>query len=243
LSEGGTASVSAGSDQPRVYRQHRFTLPAGAADILLIRHGESMPGQLGVPFPTWQGHADPPLAPQGEVQALALARRLVAAEIDAVYVTPLQRTQQTIAPLAAERGLTPAVEADLIEVHLGDWEGVTFRQKTEEHDPVAVRVFVEQRWDVIPGAEPTADFERRVRRGLLRIAAAHPDQHVAVVVHGGVIGQLLALATGSQRFAFVGADNASISQLVVQPDRWTLRRFNDTTHLDPALTLSAAPPQ
>lgn len=231
------------SDQPKVYRQHRFTLPPGATDLLLVRHGESMPGQVDRPFPTWEGHADPPLAPDGERQAAALADRLIAAQIDAIYVTPLQRTQQTIAPLAAKLGIEPQVEPDLIEVHLGEWEGVTFRIKAEERDAIAVRAFAEQSWEVIPGAEPTADFEARVRRGVSRIAAAHPDQHVVAVAHGGVIGQILSLATGSQRFAFVGADNASISQIVVDGQRWILRRFNDTTHLDPALTLSASPPQ
>ena len=35
-----------------------------------------------------------------------------------------------------------------------------------------------------------------------------------------------------QAFAFVGADNASISELVVQADgRWRIRRFNDIAHL------------
>jgi len=52
------------------------------------------------------------------------------------------------------------------------------------------------------------------------------------VVHGGVIGQLLATATGSSPFAFIGADNGSISELVVQSDgRWRLRRYNDVAHL------------
>ena len=229
--------------QPKVYRQHRFRLPPGATDVLLVRHGESMPGRLDQPFPTWEGHADPPLAPDGERQAVALADRLIAAEIDAIYVTPLQRTQQTVAPLATKLGIEPQVEPDLIEVHLGEWEGVTFRMKAEERDPVAVRAFAEQTWEVIPGAERSADFEARVQRGITRIARAHPDQHVVVVAHGGVIGQVLALATGSQRFAFVGADNASISQIVVDGGRWLVRRFNDTTHLDPALTLSGSPPQ
>ena len=74
-----------------------------------------------------------------------------------------------------------------------------------------------------------------------RIASTHPDQRVAVFAHGGVIGQILAIATGSRPFALSGADNASISHLVVAGDRWVLRRFNDTGHLDPALTVRAAP--
>jgi probable phosphoglycerate mutase len=93
-------------------------------------------------------------------------------------------------------------------------------------------MFAEQRWDVIPGAESTVDFAARISRGIRRIAAAHPDQRVVVVVHGGVIGTLLSTATGAQGFAFIGADNASISQLVVAGDRWILRRFNDTAHLE-----------
>jgi probable phosphoglycerate mutase len=62
------------------------------------------------------------------------------------------------------------------------------------------------------------------------------------VSHGGVIGQILAQATGSRPFAFNGADNASISHLVVLGDRWLLRRYNDTTHLGPAFTTAAQAP-
>ena len=132
---------------------------------------------------------------------------------------------------------------DLVEIFLGEWEGVTFRQRTEDQDPIAVRVFTEQRWDVIPGAERSEEFQTRIRRGITAIAADHPDQHVALVAHGGVIGAILAIATKSEPFAFVGADNASISQIVVHGDRWIVRRFNDTTHLDGSLTLAATPPQ
>ena len=35
-----------------------------------------------------------------------------------------------------------------------------------------------------------------------------------------------------RRFAFLGADNASISRLVIMPERWILRGYNDTAHLD-----------
>ena len=42
-------------------------------------------------------------------------------------------------------------------------------------------------------------------------------------------------------FAFLGADNASISHLVVFGQRWIVRRFNDTSHLDDDLDLDPAP--
>ena len=76
---------------------------------------------------------------------------------------------------------------------------------------------------------------------MTRIAAAHPDQRVAVFAHGGIIGQVLALATGSRPFALGGTDNASISHLVVAGDRWMLRRYNDTAHLDDGLTAAPTP--
>ena len=122
--------------------------------------------------------------------------------------------------------------ADLREVDLGEWEGGVLRQKTAAGDPLLARMFTEQRWDVIPGAEPAERFSARVRGAIERIAAAHADQRVVVFAHGGVIGEALALASGARPFTFVGCDNGSISHLVVGPDRWTVRRVNDTAHLD-----------
>ena len=48
-----------------------------------------------------------------------------------------------------------------------------------------------------------------------RLAAAHSGHRLAVFTDGGVIGQALALASGSRPFAFLSADNGSISRLVV----------------------------
>jgi probable phosphoglycerate mutase len=218
------------------YRQYRFAVPPGATDLIIIRHGESAPWRAGVLVPDWHGHGDPDLAPEGHEQAQRLADRLQHEQIDAIYVSPLRRTAQTIAPLADKLGITPAVEPDLREVYLGEWEDEgKFRRFTSEGHEVALRMFAEQRWDVIPGAESTADLTTRLRGGIARIVAAHPDQRVVVVAHGGVIGTLLSIATGSEGFAFITADNASISEIVVHDDRWIVRRFNDISHLGPAL--------
>jgi probable phosphoglycerate mutase len=83
----------------------------------------------------------------------------------------------------------------------------------------------------VPGAESREAFGGRLRRSVERIAAAHPGGRVVVFSHGAAIGEILAQATGSEPFAFVGADNASISKIVVTPERWVLRGYNDTSHL------------
>ncbi|MFI5063648.1 MAG: histidine phosphatase family protein [Streptosporangiales bacterium] len=213
------------------YRQARFRRPPGATELLLIRHGESQAAYPDKPFPLVDGHADPELAPEGREQAERLAGRLADTPIDALYVTTLRRTAQTAAPLAARLGLAPQVEPDLREVHLGEWEAGLFRKMVADNHPLAERMWAEERWDVIPGAEPAGVFAARVGGALRRIAADHPGQRVAVVSHGGVIAQALALATGSRPFAFLGADNASISRLVITLQRWVLRGYNDTAHL------------
>ncbi len=227
----------------RSYPQSRFAPPPGATEILLVRHGESAPHVEGESFDLVDGHGDPPLAPAGEEQARLAAQRLIdtGERIAAVYVTTLQRTVQTAQPLLDQLGIEPIVIADLREVHLGDWEGGEFRKRIADGDPIAQLMYVEQRWDVIPGGEPAHQFENRVRRGIERIAAEHPDELVVAVVHGGVIGQVMNIATGSSGFAFTGADNASISHVVVEGDRWVVRCWNDTSHLSPTFSTAAEP--
>jgi 2,3-bisphosphoglycerate-dependent phosphoglycerate mutase len=218
--------------EPASFRQRPFEPPPGAAELLLIRHGQSERYVDGTPFPLVGGHGDPSLSVQGQEQARRVCARLAAAGIDAIYVTALCRTAQTAAPLAARLGLDPQVEDGLREVYLGEWEGGLLRKMVADGHPISQRVLAEERWDVIPGAEPAAEFAGRVRAAIERLAAAHPGQRVAAFTHGGVIGEALAQASGSRPFAFNGADNASISRLVISGDRWILRGFNDTAHLD-----------
>ena len=213
------------------YRQPRFAPPPGATQILLVRHGESRAATVDDPFPLVDGHGDPELHPNGRQQAQLVGERLKGLPIAAVYVTNLRRTRETAAPLCAHLGLEPIVEADLREVFLGEWEGGLMRIKAAQNDPIMQRVRAEQRWDVIPGAESNAALSERIGRGLQLIAARHPDQLVVAVVHGGVIARILAMATGAEPFAFTGADNASISHIVMTGKTILVRQFNDCSHL------------
>src|SRR4051794_29398007 len=256
---------------PPVYPQRGFRLPAGATEVVLVRHGASEAAVPGEPFPMLDGHGDPALSPDGEAQALAVAERLAADPPAALFVTPLRRggrgprprppgggrggpggggggpppppaalfgpprgrPAMTAAPLVERSALRPVVVPDLREVSLGEWEGGEFRIRMAEGDPVALRAVAEERWDVIPGAEDMEGFGRRVRAGIEAVvAAAGPDVSVAAVVHGGVIGEACRQATDSRPFAFVHADNGSLTRLVVVAGGpWLLRSFNDTAHL------------
>lgn len=78
-----------------------FMLDLGAQDttVVLVRHAERQS--------LWDG--DSPLSEAGRRRAQALVPELVAFHPGVLFVSDRQRTQQTLAPLAAILGLTPRV--------------------------------------------------------------------------------------------------------------------------------------
>ena len=250
----GAAEVgnSLGPVSDESYRQHRFRRPPGACEIILVRHGESQAASPDVAFPEVDGQADPPLFdPDGFDQARLVGARLAAAgeAIAEVVVTPLQRTRQTAQPLLDALGVEPTVDAGLREVFLGDWDGLEFRRRAAAWDPLIQQMYREQRWDVLPGAEPHDEFVGRIESSIEAIAERNRDRVVVVFSHGGVIGQIMSMATGAERFGFVGTDNTGVTHLVVLPNeadgadarwgRWKIRTWNDTSHLSPRFTRDA----
>jgi probable phosphoglycerate mutase len=222
-------------EEPRVIRQWRFQPAAGATEILLVRHGESEPAVVGQSFELHNSQSNPALAPEGVAEAERVGERLAGEHIDAIYVSTLRRTAQTAAPLASRVGIAPVADDDLREIFLGEWEGGgAFRQRVADQDALAVRMFEEQRWDVIPGAEPQDKFAGRVAAALASVVElAGPDAHAVAVGHGGVIAEACRQVTDSAGFAFLRAENGSITRLIHHADgSWTLRSFNDTAHLE-----------
>lgn len=65
--------------------------------VYLLRHAE----KANQPTP------DPDLAPAGHARAQELKRILKEVPVAAVYTTDYKRTRQTVAPLAADKGLAP----------------------------------------------------------------------------------------------------------------------------------------
>lgn len=200
--------------------------------LVLVRHTESVRPAAGEPIPLLDGQGDPELTAAGHDQAERIASRLGSEKFDALYTSPMRRTVQTAQPLATTLGLTPIIESDLRDVHLGEWEaGMLLPQYVAEGHPVALRVFSEQRWDVIPGAEARTDFTARVRAVVERITASRPGSRLALFTHATVISELFAIATGARPLAFLQSDYGSLSELMVLDSGWYVRSFNDTAHL------------
>lgn len=198
-----------------------------------MRHGSVASVRAGDQGPPIGRQNDPPLSDDGRAQAEAAAGRLAAEPIAAVFVTTLRRTVETAAPLLERRPLEPVVLEDLREVELGDWEHGELSRRARRGDPEFVRVMREQRWDLIPNAEPADAFAERVERGIAAAAGAAGPGTVAVAfTHSAVIAEACRQITGSEPFAFLTVSNGSLTRLVRMPDgRWVLVSFNETAHL------------
>lgn len=72
--------------------------PAFAGTIYVTRH-----------YDTPAGERDPDLTATGQARAASLAKRFTGRKLSAVYVTQFKRTQQTVAPLVARKGMTTIV--------------------------------------------------------------------------------------------------------------------------------------
>lgn len=222
---------------PRTFPQGFHDPAPSDCQVLLVRHGQSQALVEGQPFPLVDGQGNPPLSPRGQWQAEQVGARLAKLPITAIWVSTLERTSQTAAPLVAASGITPNVDADLREVHVGVGEGGLLRMMRADGDPNVVKAAETGEWGLIPGAETSAELRSRTVGAVERIARANPGGMVAVFCHGGVIMQLAAHATGGDALAFRGVRNASITHVYVNAEEpgppWTLRTFNDASHIGP----------
>ncbi len=199
--------------------------------LALVRHGSSTWNELH----RIQGQLDPPLSPRGQEQARRLAERFRGRRPAGFYSSDLARARETAEAVAEVIGCRPVLLPELREIALGEWEGLTREDIMARYPQLWERWVGDPDWDLVPGGERAADFERRVRDVLHRIEGRHPHGDVLVVTHGGVIQVALGEALGwpGSRGAFpFRIQNTSISVIDIGRHRSVVSRVNDTCHLD-----------
>ena len=120
-----------------------------------------------------QGHSDLPLSPLGERQAKQLGERFASHHLQGIFTSALQRSVQTARAIASGNGhgVSPLVERELAEMHLGAWEGLT-PAEVDRRFQNAYQQWRDRPSSVaIPEAEPLEAFRQRVRRALTSIMA------------------------------------------------------------------------
>ncbi|MGW1717203.1 bifunctional RNase H/acid phosphatase [Streptomyces sp. NPDC002156] len=203
------------------------------ATFVLLRHGET-PLTPQKRF-SGSGGTDPSLSDVGRDQAERVAESLARrGTIEAIIASPLTRTRETAAAVAARLGLDVTIDDGLRETDFGAWEGLTFGEVRERY-PDDMNA-----WLASPKAEPTGGGEsfaataRRMAVTRDKLIAAHAGRTVLLVTHVTPIKTLIRLALGapSESLFRMELSAASLSAVAYYADgNASVRLFNDTSHL------------
>lgn len=202
--------------------------------IYLIRHAEAE-GNL---YRRAQGHYDSNVTALGRRQIAALAERFRGERIDALWSSDLHRTQSTAAAIVRYHPeLTLHLSPALREIDVGVWEDLPWGNITAQW-PEQMDFFTNDpaRWS-IPGGEPYAEVQARMRKAVLELAEAYEGKTLAVVSHGLAIRALLCSVYGipSERIAELPyGDNTSVTCVTVEDGAIAVAWQNDASHLEAA---------
>ncbi|MFQ5381396.1 MAG: histidine phosphatase family protein [Dehalococcoidia bacterium] len=199
-------------------------------NLYLIRHGETAYNRDGVGF----GRSDVPLTDLGRRQAEATGRRLEGAAVEAVYSSPLQRARATADLLAAAAHREVLVDERLIELEVGETEGLPFTELRERYPDLLRRWAGPDGHNVrLPGGESIADLYGRVADFMESLTHSEAKK-IAIVSHNFVLRVMLCHLIGLpiSEFRRVSVDLSSLSIFDWTPERTFVRTINDRCHLD-----------
>ncbi|HLM64184.1 MAG TPA: histidine phosphatase family protein [Acidimicrobiales bacterium] len=115
--------------------------------------------------------------------------------VAAVYASPLDRTRETAASIAAAVGREVLVDDDLIELDVGDWTGMALSEAREKPEWKTI-----QRYPsgfTFPGGESFVAMQARMITTLEKLRRRHPGETVVAVSHADPIRAVVAHAMGT----------------------------------------------
>lgn len=183
-----------GPERPHRVGNARPRSPArpGPTLVLFVRHGHTPTTGKVLPGRAKGLH----LSDTGRAQADLVAGRLARLPaIDAVYASPLERTRETAAPIAAARGLRVRTERGLLEADIGDWTGRELKSVRREKGWKAVQSYPSG--FRFPGGESFTEMQSRMVATVERLRAGHAGGTVVAVSHADPIRAAVAHAMGT----------------------------------------------
>lgn len=206
--------------------------------ILLVRHGETAWNREG----RYQGRTDVPLSPDGEAQVRALGVRLAHIPIVRAVASPLVRAKRTAeAILAGRDNVTLELDAGLLEISHGEWEGKlsadveaahaemigTWRQRPDRDVPAG------------PGAETLGQVETRAWPVLERLTRGLGDHDTLLLTAHDAVNRVLLCRVLGLPLTRIWAFRQSPATLNVLSGpslaELAVMRLNDAEHVAPLL--------
>jgi probable phosphoglycerate mutase len=190
--------------------------------IYLIRHGEitqSSPRRF-------VGQSDLPLTDRGRKQMRQVADYLVGKGVSRLLCSPLSRCVKSAGIVGLALGLEPEVAADLREIGLGVWEGLTV-EEVRERFPGDYEARGRDLVRFRPACgESFADVERRAWVAFKAVAESKFPQ--AIVAHGGVNRVLLCRILGMplENLFRLGQDYGCVNVLHAENGEYSIGMVN-----------------
>lgn len=197
--------------------------------LFLIRHGENDYTRTGR-LAGWTPGVG--LNEIGRRQALALAEKLKAVPLVAIYSSPLERARETAAPLAEAKKLEVQIVAGLGEVRYGQWQGKSLKRlartrlwRTVQGLPSAMQ---------FPEGETFRSVQSRAVDAVEALVRTHPKDPIAVFSHGDVIKLVVAhyLGLPLDLFQRLMIATASITILRLGQGQPALIKLNETSGVE-----------
>lgn len=197
--------------------------------VLLVRHGQANSNVTGY----YMGWSNEDLSEIGYTQVRSLSSRLASLPIASVYSSPLQRTCTTATILAKPHGLEVETSDDIIEIHLGDWQGLHIDEVGQRWPELWQQSRIDPSEITMPNGESFQQVTERAIRGFDKIVAANHGKQVIIVSHEIVVKVLVAHALGVSNSIYrrFEINNASLSAIRVIDGKARLATLNDTSHL------------
>lgn len=160
--------------------------------MLLVRHGQTATTGAVLPGRAPGLH----LADAGRAQADTAAARIAdLKQVDAVYSSPLERTRETAAPIAAARSLRVTSDKGLIECEFGDWTGGELKELAKL--PEWQQVMRYPSGFRFPSGESFVEMQDRMVSAIERLRTAHDGGVIVAVSHADPIKAVVAHALGT----------------------------------------------
>lgn len=197
--------------------------------VLLVRHGQANSNVTGY----YMGWSNEDLSETGYTQVRSLSSRLASLPIASVYSSPLQRTCTTATILAEPHDLEVETLDDLIEIRLGDWQGLHIDEVGQRWPELWQQSRIDPSEITMPNGESFQQVTERAIRGFDKIVAANHGKQVIIVSHEIVVKVLVAHALGVSNSIYrrFEINNASLSAIRVIDGKARLATLNDTSHL------------
>ncbi|WP_461214490.1 histidine phosphatase family protein [Lacticaseibacillus sp. GG6-2] len=201
-----------------------------------IRHGQTTANALGLKQGTINDERTH-LTQKGQDQARHLAQQFPLTNIAALFVSPLDRTQETAALLDPQGRLQHQLDQRLLEISYGSWDGQANADLRAAYpavfDPVLNDVLPSY-VDVAVDGETFAQVQQRVADFMRTTAASYPDDNVVCVTHGFTVkaAALVALQP-KDPMTLPEPDNTSVTKLSLKNDKyylWYYNRFDAQTY-------------